>query len=97
MMSPKKTIKELLNNGASKANLKNIAGLILGLTLLVIFVLFIPLLPSFSYHLITDKKIDNIFFEVITFRNWVGGLLIVIFFSILNRRNDESEEETQDS
>lgn len=97
MMTPRKTVRELLNKGMGKANLRNIAGFILGLVLLFIFVFFIPLLPSFSYHLITDKKIDNIFFEVIEFRNWLGGLLIVIFFSILNRRNDESGEETQDS
>ena len=97
MMDSKEKIKNLFREGMKKSTARNVAGLVMGISLLVILVAVIPLLPAFSYHILSGKKMDHNLLDVITLRNWIGGLLLVIFFSILNRRNEESNSEGRDS
>jgi hypothetical protein len=87
-MNPKETISKLLKDGAKESSVRNVLALLLGLTLIIGLIIIIPLIPAYSYYLISGKNLDSLL-DPFTFRNWIGGILLVVFISLINKRNQD--------
>lgn len=94
-MNSQEKIKNLLKDGVKESSIKNSLSLLLGLILIIGLIVVIPIIPAYSYYLISDKNFGS-YMEPFTFKNWLGGILLIVFILLVNKRNEQFSTKNND-